>query len=83
MIIQSKASSVSEIYRRLVPSATILHPSLSPPPAAMGFAQLWAAPEVNPVNKKARTIPFLNPINVYGRVFFFAWFGFFIAFWSW
>ncbi|OCK86193.1 nitrate transporter [Lepidopterella palustris CBS 459.81] len=48
------------------------------------FATLWRSPEVNPVNKKARSIPFLNPFtNVYGRVFFFAWFGFMIAFWSW
>ncbi|KAK4690910.1 MFS transporter, NNP family, nitrate/nitrite transporter, partial [Lecanoromycetidae sp. Uapishka_2] len=44
---------------------------------------LWKAPVVNPVNRKARSIPFLNPINVYGRVFSFAWFGFFVAFWSW
>ena len=44
---------------------------------------LWKAPVVNPVNRKARSIPGLNPINVYGRVFFFAWFGFFVAFWSW
>ena len=44
---------------------------------------LWKAPEINPVNHKARSIPGLNPINLYGRVFFFAWFGFFIAFWSW
>jgi len=44
---------------------------------------LWKAPVVNPVNRKARTIPFLNPINIYGRVFTFAWFGFFVAFWSW
>lgn len=44
---------------------------------------LWRAPEVNPVNRKARSIPGLNPINVYGRVFFFSWFGFMIAFWSW
>ena len=42
---------------------------------------LWKAPVVNPVNRKARSIPGLNPINVYGRVFFFAWFGFFVAFW--
>jgi NNP family nitrate/nitrite transporter-like MFS transporter len=51
----------------------------------MGFklASLWQAPEVNPVNHKARSIPFLNPTNIYGRVFFFGWFGFFIAFWSW
>ncbi|KAK3329545.1 major facilitator superfamily domain-containing protein [Apodospora peruviana] len=47
------------------------------------FSDLWAAPEVNPVNRKARSVPFLNPINVYGRVFFFAWFGFMIAFWAW
>ncbi|KAF2267670.1 nitrate transporter CrnA [Lojkania enalia] len=45
---------------------------------------LWKSPEVNPINKKARSVPFLNPItNVYGRVFFFSWFGFMIAFWSW
>lgn len=44
---------------------------------------LWKAPEVNPINKKARTVPYLNPINMYGRVFFFSWFGFMIAFWSW
>ncbi|KAI4107342.1 MAG: hypothetical protein L6R37_001703 [Teloschistes peruensis] len=44
---------------------------------------LWRAPEVNPVNRKARSIPGLNPFNLYGRVFFFSWFGFMIAFWSW
>lgn len=44
---------------------------------------LWAAPEINPVNHKARSIPVLNVVNLYGRVFFFSWFGFFIAFWSW
>lgn len=44
---------------------------------------LWRAPVVNPVNRKARSIPGLNPINMYGRVFTFAWFGFFVAFWSW
>ncbi|KAL9610904.1 MAG: hypothetical protein Q9167_004414 [Letrouitia subvulpina] len=44
---------------------------------------LWRAPEINPVNRKARSIPGLNPINTYGRVFFFSWFGFMIAFWSW
>lgn len=44
---------------------------------------LWKAPVVNPVNHKARSIPGLNPINMYGRVFTFAWFGFFVAFWSW
>lgn len=44
---------------------------------------LFRAPEVNPINRKARSIPCLNPFNLYGRVFFFAWFGFMIAFWSW
>lgn len=44
---------------------------------------IFKAPEVNPINQKARSIPLLNPINVYGRVFFFSWFGFMIAFWSW
>lgn len=45
---------------------------------------LWRAPDVNPVNQKARSIPFLNPFSTtYGRTFFFSWFGFMIAFWSW
>ena len=44
---------------------------------------LFKAPEVNPINGKARSIPFFNVINMYGRVFFFSWFGFFVAFWSW
>ncbi|RVX73289.1 hypothetical protein B0A52_02931 [Exophiala mesophila] len=44
---------------------------------------LWQAPEVNPVNHKARSIPVFNVVDMYGRVFFFSWFGFFIAFWSW
>ncbi|KAK7529925.1 major facilitator superfamily domain-containing protein [Phyllosticta citribraziliensis] len=44
---------------------------------------LYRAPAVNPLNHKARSIPALNPFNLYGRVFFFSWFGFMIAFWSW
>lgn len=49
----------------------------------VSLSVLWKAPRVNPVNRKARSIPVLNPVNAYGRVFFFSWFGFFIAFWSW
>lgn len=51
----------------------------------MGFdiTTLWKAPEVNPVNHKARSLPILNVFNVYGRVFNFSWLGFFIAFLSW
>lgn len=51
----------------------------------VGFspALLWRAPETNPINHKARSVPLLNPICVHGRVFFFSWFGFMIAFWSW
>jgi len=44
---------------------------------------LFQAPEVNPITRKARSIPGLNPLNMYGRVWFFSWFGFFLAFWSW
>lgn len=44
---------------------------------------LWTAPVINPINRKARSIPVFNPVNQYGRVFFFSWWGFFIAFWSW
>ncbi|XWW97176.1 hypothetical protein V2A60_005157 [Cordyceps javanica] len=47
------------------------------------FSALWAAPEVCPVSKKARSIPVLNPVNMYGRVFFFSWMGFMLAFWAW
>ncbi|KAJ9157407.1 Nitrate transporter [Pleurostoma richardsiae] len=53
----------------------------------MGFnfkiSDLWKVPDVNPVNRKARSVPVLNPINMYGRVFFFSWFGFMVAFWAW
>jgi NNP family nitrate/nitrite transporter-like MFS transporter len=47
------------------------------------FADLYRAPDVNPVNRKARSIPALNPFNPYGRVFLFSWLGFMIAFWAW
>ncbi|PNS13841.1 hypothetical protein CAC42_1332 [Sphaceloma murrayae] len=44
---------------------------------------LYRAPTINPINHKARSVPIFNVVNVYGRVFFFSWFGFLIAFWSW
>ncbi|KAK5078661.1 hypothetical protein LTR64_002923 [Lithohypha guttulata] len=44
---------------------------------------LFKAPMVNPINLKAESIPALNVVNMYGRVWFFSWFGFLIAFWSW
>lgn len=47
------------------------------------FADLVKAPTINPVNRKARTVPMLNVVNIYGRVFFFSWFGFMISFWAW
>ncbi len=40
---------------------------------AFSISSLWKAPEVNPVNHKARKIPGLNPFNAYGRVFFISW----------
>ncbi|KAI0154814.1 nitrate transporter [Xylariaceae sp. FL1272] len=49
----------------------------------MKVSYLWANPEINPVNRKARSIPILNLRDVYGRVFFFSWFGFMVAFWAW
>lgn len=51
----------------------------------MGFevGLMWKAPAVNPINGKARSVPVLNVVNMYGRVFFFSWIGFLIAFWSW
>lgn len=49
----------------------------------MGISSLWKAPEVNPLNRKAYSVPVLNPMNTYGRTFFFSTFGFMIAFMSW
>ncbi|TQN75382.1 Nitrate transporter, partial [Colletotrichum shisoi] len=49
----------------------------------MQLSVLWRAPEVNPVNRKARSIPVLNIFNVYARAFHFSWLGFMIAFWAW
>ncbi|KAK6350320.1 hypothetical protein TWF696_006551 [Orbilia brochopaga] len=43
----------------------------------------FSAPEVNPINYKARTIPYFNPIDKYGRTLWFNIFGFMIAFLSW
>lgn len=50
---------------------------------AFTVSSLWKAPEVNPVTHKAKSIPALNPFNLYGRVFLLSWWGFFVAFWSW
>ncbi|CAK7208711.1 hypothetical protein SEUCBS140593_000265 [Sporothrix eucalyptigena] len=52
---------------------------------ATGFrwSDLYRPPDLNPINHKARSVPILNPINMYGRVFFFSWFGFMVAFWAW
>ncbi|KAK5999165.1 Nitrate transporter [Cladobotryum mycophilum] len=43
----------------------------------------FRSPKINPVTKKARSVPILNPLDPYGRVFFFSWLGFLIAFLSW
>ncbi|PLB43574.1 nitrate transporter CrnA [Aspergillus steynii IBT 23096] len=44
---------------------------------------LVLSPEINPSNRKALSIPVLNPFDQYGRVFFFSWLGFMVAFLSW
>jgi MFS transporter, NNP family, nitrate/nitrite transporter len=49
----------------------------------MKVSYLWASPAINPINRKAHSIPLFNLVNVYGRVFFFSWWGFMIAFWAW
>lgn len=38
---------------------------------------------LNPINKKARSVPVLNPVDRHGRVFFFSWLAFMLAFWAW
>ncbi|OBA13463.1 nitrate transporter [Ogataea polymorpha] len=42
----------------------------------MQLSTLWEPPIVNPRNLKATSIPIFNLWNVYGRNFFFGWFGF-------
>lgn len=49
----------------------------------MAISVLWTAPKVNPINHKAQSVPLLNPLNIYGRTFFFSTMGFMIAFMSW
>jgi MFS transporter, NNP family, nitrate/nitrite transporter len=44
---------------------------------------LIKAPEINPINRKAKSIPAFNPVNVYGRVFTVSWVSFWVAFLSW
>ncbi|OAA56276.1 nitrate transporter CrnA [Niveomyces insectorum RCEF 264] len=44
---------------------------------------LFQAPRVNPTTQKAHSVPIFNPLDRYGRVFFFSWFGFMTAFLSW
>lgn len=45
--------------------------------------RLFVSPEINPSTRKAKSIPVLNPFDQYGRVFFFSWLGFMVAFLSW
>lgn len=47
------------------------------------FKDLYRAPEINPGTRKALSIPVLNPVNIYGRVFHLSWLGFFVSFLSW
>lgn len=49
----------------------------------MGISVLWREPKINRINHKAQSVPVLNPINIYGRTFFFSTMGFMIAFMSW
>lgn len=44
---------------------------------------LFVSPEINPSNRKAKSVPIFNPFDPYGRVFFFSWLGFMVAFLSW
>jgi hypothetical protein len=44
---------------------------------------LFASPQINSINREAKSIPVLNPFDRYGRVFFFSWLGFMVAFLSW
>ena len=46
-------------------------------------SDLWRQPVLNPVTKKARSVPVFNPVDRHGRVFFFSWLGFMLAFWAW
>ncbi|KAG6003971.1 hypothetical protein E4U21_001551 [Claviceps maximensis] len=50
---------------------------------SLDISPLWRAPQVNPINRKARSIPVFNVVDQYGRVFFFSWTGFMLGFWAW
>lgn len=84
LYLDAKGYLFSKYLRRESQLAALSH-SLSNHKDEMGFsfAALYKEPEVNPVNRKARSVPMLNPIDPYGRVFFFSWFGFMVAFWAW
>ncbi|KAK3352116.1 putative nitrate transport protein crnA [Neurospora tetraspora] len=49
----------------------------------LGFQFSFQPPPLNPLTKKAQRIPVFNPIDRHGRVFFFSWMGFMVAFWAW
>ncbi|EAA28194.2 hypothetical protein GE21DRAFT_8476 [Neurospora crassa] len=49
----------------------------------LGFQFSFHSPPLNPVTKKAQRVPIFNPIDRHGRVFFFSWTGFMVAFWAW
>ncbi|TGZ82287.1 nitrate transporter [Ascodesmis nigricans] len=49
----------------------------------MRISLLWEPPAVNPVTRKALSVPVLNPRDKYGRMFLVNTFAFMIAFLSW
>lgn len=75
----------TRLNRRKIFTTTLQSTGPGSRDATMPFkiSHLWTAPEVNPINRKARSIPVLNPYDKYGRTFFFSWSGFLVAFLSW
>lgn len=49
----------------------------------MGLIRGLLHSDINPSNKKSRTLPLLNIVDKYGRTFHLSWIGFFVAFLSW
>lgn len=84
-VLSSSCLKTSQETYHLFASSSFYSNTVWDTEAVMGFkiSSLWSAPEINPINRKALTVPILNPFNVYGRVFFFTWWSFFISFWSW
>lgn len=77
-----KTISPVDVASRVLPAPDLPVP---PPPLShtMGLFCL-GAPRLSPLNRKALSLPILNPVSsMAGRAFFFSWLGFMLSFMAW